>query len=190
MLPPGYVLGATHPTPSPTYSYHPGGTRFPAQHPPIHTIFLALREKFIVSPERFCIGKALATEWPFDDAPVPWILPEGHHNPKGTVLDFPGGDSQDEDSPKKGSRAAPLTIPETVGGMAQDDANDEDDEGFETVDEKEVHSDQVVVSIVVEKVSKLEDSGFDRKGKMFESKEDDDPEVQEQIKTVWPVLAL
>ena len=101
MLPPGYVLGATHPTPSPTYPYHPGGTRFPAQHPPIHTIFLALREKFIVSPERLCIGKALATEWPFDDAPVPWILPEGYHNPKGTVLDFPGGDSQDEDSPRR-----------------------------------------------------------------------------------------
>ena len=33
-------------------------------------------------------------------------------------------------------------------------------------------------------MSKLEDSGFDRKGKMFESEEDDDPKVQEQIKTV------
>ena len=43
MLPPGYVLGATHPTPSPTYMYRPGGTGFPAQHPPIHAIFLALR---------------------------------------------------------------------------------------------------------------------------------------------------
>ena len=31
---------------------------------------------------------------------------------------------------------------------------------------------------------KLEDSGFDGKGKMFESEEDDDPEVQEQIKAV------
>ena len=30
----------------------------------------------------------------------------------------------------------------------------------------------------------MENSGFDGKGKMFESKEDDDPEVQEQIKTV------
>ena len=51
-------------------------------------------------------------------------------------------------------------------------------------DDEEVHGDQVLVSILVEKVSKLEDSGFDGKGKMFESKEDDDPEVQEQIKTV------
>ena len=30
MLPPGYVLGATSPTPSPMYPYHPGGTGFPA----------------------------------------------------------------------------------------------------------------------------------------------------------------
>ena len=177
--------GATCPSPYPMYPYRPGGTGFPAQHPPIHAIFLALRGKFIASLGRFCIGEALATEWPFDDAPVPWILPEGYHNPKGTVLDFLGRDSQDEDSPEKGSGATPLTVPETVGGTAQDDADDEDDEGFETVDDdKEVHSNQVLVSILAEKVSKPEDSGFNGKGKMFESKEDDDPEVQEQIKTV------
>ena len=102
------------------------------------------------------------------------------------MLDFPGRDSQDEDSAEKGSGAAPLTVPETVGSTVQDDADDEDDEGFETVDDdKEVHGDQVLVSILAEKVSKPEDSGFDGKGKMFESKEDDDPEVQEQIKTVF-----
>ena len=138
-----------------------------------------------MSPGRFCIGEAPATEWPFDDAPVPWILLEGYCNPKGTVLDFPGRDSQDEDSPEKGSGAAPLTIPETIGSTAQDDVDDEDDEGFKMVDgDKEVHGDQVLVSILAEKVSKPEDSGFDGKGKMFESEEDDDPEVQEQIKTV------
>ena len=115
MLPPGYVLGATYPTPSPMYPYCPGGTGFLAQHPPIHAIFLALRGRFIVSPGRFCIAEALATKWPFDDVLVPWILPEGYRNPKGTMLDFPGGDSQDEDSPGKGSGAASLTVPETVG---------------------------------------------------------------------------
>ena len=95
------------------------------------------------------------------------------------------GNSQDEDSPEKGSGAASLTVPETTGGTAQNDADDEDDEGFKTVDDdKEVHGDQVLVSISAEKVSKPEDSGFDGKGKMFESEEDDDPEVQEQIKTV------
>ena len=95
------------------------------------------------------------------------------------MLDFLGGDSQDEeDSPGKGCGATPLTIPKTVGNRAQDDANDEDDEGFEMVgDDEEVHGDQVLVSILAEKLSKLEDSGFDRKGKMFESEEDDDPEV-------------
>ena len=185
MFPPGYVLGATHPTPSPTYMYHPGGTGFPAQHLPIHAIFLALRGWFIASLGRFCSAEALATEWPFDDAPVPWILPEGYCNPKGTVLDFLGGDSQDEDSPGKGSGATPATVPETVGGTAQDDADNEDDEGFETVDDiKEAPVDQVLVSIPVGKVSKLEDSGHDGKGKMFESEEDDNPEVQEQIKAV------
>ena len=171
MLPPGYMLGATCPTPSPTYSYRPGGTGFPAQHPPIHAIFLALRGRFIASLGRFCIGEAPATEWLLDDAPVPWILLEGYRNPKGTVLDFLGGDSQDEeDSPGKGSGATPLTVPKTIGGTAQDDAHDEDDGGFKTVgDNEEVHGDQVLVSILAEKVSKLEDSGFDRKSKMSES---------------------
>ena len=69
--------------------------------------------------------------------------------------------------------------------MAQDDADDEDDRGFETVgDDEEVHDDQVLVSVLAEKVSKPEDSSFDGKGKMFESEEEDDPKVQEQIKTV------
>ena len=95
------------------------------------------------------------------------------------------GDSQDEDSPGKGSRAAPATVPETVSGTTQDNADDEDDEGFETVDDiEEAPVDQVLVSIPVGKVSKPGDSSHDRKGKMFESKEDDDPEVQEQIKAV------
>ena len=93
MLPPAYVLGATYPKPSPTYTYHPGGTGVPAQHPPIHLIFLAPRRRFIVSPGKFCIAEVPATEWPFNDAPVPWILLEGYRNPNETVPDFPGGDS-------------------------------------------------------------------------------------------------
>ena len=192
MLSPGYVLGATYPTPSPTYPYRPGGTEFPAQHLSIHAIFLAPRGRFIASPGRFCIAEAPATEWPFDDAPVPWILLEGYRNPKGTVPDFPGGDSQDEeDYPGKRSRAASLTVPKTVGGTAQDEANDEDDEGFEMVgDDEEVHGNQVLFSILAEKVSKPEDPGFHGKGKMFESEEDDDPEAQEQIKMVLASTGL
>ena len=88
MLPPSYMLGATHPVPSPTYMYRPGGTGTLGQHPPIHAIFLAQKGRFIASPGRFCIAEAPASEWPFNDAPVPWILPEGYRNPKGAALDF------------------------------------------------------------------------------------------------------
>ena len=88
MLPPSYMLGATHPVPSPTYMYRPGGTGTLGQHPPIHAIFLAPKGRFIASPGRFCIAEVPASEWPFNDAPVPWILPEGYRNPKGVALDF------------------------------------------------------------------------------------------------------
>ena len=137
-------------------------------------------------PGRFCIAEAPASEWLFNDAPVPWILPEGYRNPKGTTLDFPGEDSQDEeDFPGKGSGAGPSTISKTVGGTAQDDADEEDDEGFITVgDNEEAPVDQVLVSIPVGKVSKPGGSGLDGKGRMFESNDEDDTEVQEQIKAV------
>ena len=186
MLPPSYVLGATHPIPSPTYMYRPGGTGSPGQHPPIHAIFLAPRGWFIVSPGRFCIAEALASEWPFNDALVPWILPEGYRNPKGAALDFPGEDSQDEeDLPGKGSGAAPATVSKSVGGTAQDDADEEDDKGFITVgDIEKAPVDQVLVSIPVRKVSKPGGSGLDGKDRMFESNDEDDAEVQEQIKAV------
>ena len=111
MLLPSYVSGATHPVPSPMYMYCPGGTGSLGQHPPIHTIFLAPKGWFIASPGRFCIAEAPASEWPFNDAPVPMILPEGYRNPKGAALDFPGKDSQDEeDSPGKGLGATPPAV--------------------------------------------------------------------------------
>ena len=186
MLPPGYVLGATHPIPSPTYMYRPGGTGAPGQHPPIHAIFPAPRGRFIMSPGRFCIAEALASKWPFNDAPVPWILPEGYRNPKGATLDFQGEDSQDEeDLPGKGSGAAAATVSKTVGGTAQDDADEEDDEGFITVgDNEEAPADQILVSIPVGKVLKPGGSGLNGKDRMFESDDEDDAEVQEQIKAV------
>ena len=186
MLPPSYVLGATHPVPSSTYMYRPGGTGTPGQHPPIHAIFLAPKGWFIVSPGRFCIAEAPASKWPFNDAPVPWILPEGYCNPKGATLDFLGEDSQDEeDLPGKGSGAAPPTVSKNIGDTAQDDADEEDDEGFITVgDNEEAPVNQVLVSIPVVKVSKPGGSGLDGKDRMFESDDEDDAEVQEQIKAV------
>ena len=78
-----------------------------------------------------------------------------------------------------------MTIPKTIGDTACDDADDEDDEGFLMVgDAEEVPSDKVLITIPAEKVAKPEDSSFDEKGKMFESEEDDDAEVQEQIKAI------
>ena len=89
MLPPSYVQGANRPRPSPTYTYQPGGTGTPGQHPSIHVIFMAAIGRFLPSPSRFCIVEAPAKEWSFNDTPLPWILPVGYRNPNETVLDFP-----------------------------------------------------------------------------------------------------
>ena len=77
ILPPSYVQGAKGPKPSPTYTYRPGSTGTPGQHPPIHVIFMAATGRFLPSPNRFCIVEAPAKEWSFNDASVPWILPAG-----------------------------------------------------------------------------------------------------------------
>ena len=81
MLPPSYVKGAKCPRPSPTYTYRLGGTGTPGQHPPIHVIFMAAIGRVLPSPSRFCMVEALAKEWSFNDAPVPWILLVGYRNP-------------------------------------------------------------------------------------------------------------
>ena len=88
MLPPSYVQGAKCPRPSPTYTYRPGGTGTPGQHPPIHVIFMAAIGRVLPSPSRFCIVEAPAKEWSFNNALVPWILPAGYRNPNETVPDF------------------------------------------------------------------------------------------------------
>ena len=77
MLPPSYMQGAKCPRPSPTYTYQPGGTGTPGQHPPIDVIFMTATGRFLPSPNRFCMLEALAKEWSFNNAPVPWILPAG-----------------------------------------------------------------------------------------------------------------
>ena len=94
MLPPSYVLGAKSPMPSPTYTYWPGGTGTPGQHPPIHVIFMAATGRVLPSPSRFCMVEAPAKEWSFNDAPVPWILPASYCNPNETVPDFPDDDNE------------------------------------------------------------------------------------------------
>ena len=172
MLPPSYVQGAKCPRPSPTYTYQLGGTGTPGQHPPIHVIFMAAIGRVLPSPSRFCMVEAPVKEWSFNDAPVPWILPAGYHNPNETVLDFPDDDNEAGGVPLTGA---------SVEVMAVDGAEEEDDR-FETVDDGEGESgDKVVISIPAKEVAKPEGSGLGGKTPMFESEEEDDPEIKKQI---------
>ena len=189
MLPPSYVQGAKCPRPFPTYTYRPGGTGTPAQHPTIHVIFMAAIGRVLLSPSRFCIVEAPAKEWSFNDAPVPWILPAGYHNPNETVLDFPEEDDEAGGSGDKGSGSTPLTSPSaevmTIDGV------EEEDDGFEMVDDAEGESgDKVVISIPAKEVAKPEGSGLAGKTIMFESEEEDDSEVKKQIEAVLDRIDL
>ena len=131
------------------------------------------------------MAEAPAKEWSFNDAPVPWILPAGYRNPNETVLDFPDDDNEAGGSPSKGSRSAPL-----AGASAKVTAVDgaeEKDDGFETVDDgEEDPGNKVVISIPAKEVAKPEGSGLAGKtlDLMFESEEDDDPEIKKQIEAV------
>ena len=188
MLPPSYVQGAKCPRPSPTYTYRLGGTRTPGQHPPIHVIFMAAIGRFLPSPSRFCIVEAPAKEWSFNDSPMPWILPAGYRNPNETVLDFPDDDNEAGGSLGKESRSAPLT-----GATAEVTAVDgaEEDDGFETVDDgEEEPGEKVVISIPAKEVVKPEGSGLAGKTPMFESEEEDDPEIKKQIEAALDETGL
>ena len=128
MLPPSYMQGAKCPRLSPMYTYRPGGTGTPGQHPPIHVIFMAAIGRVLPSPSRFCIVEALAKEWSFNDTPVTWILLTGYRNPNETVPDFPDDDNEAGGSLGKGSGSAPLTGA-SAEVLAVDGAEEEDD-GF------------------------------------------------------------
>ena len=189
MLPPSYVQEAKCPRPSPTYTYRPGGTGTPGQHPPIHVIFIAAIGRVLPSPSRFCMVEAPAKEWSFNDAPVPWILPVGYCNPNETVPDFPDDDNEAGGPLSKGSGSAPLT-----GASAEVTAVDgveEEDDGFEMVDDGEGEpGDKVVISIPAKKVAKPEGSGLAGKTLMFESEEEDDPELKKQIEAALDKTGL
>ena len=175
MLPPSYVQGIKCPRPSPTYTYRPGGTGTPGQHPPIHVIFMAVTGKVLPSPSRFCLVEAPAKEWPFNDAPVPWILPVSYRNPNETVPDFDGNEAG---SLGKESGPAPSTSASAEVTAAD---STEDDDGFETVDDgDEEPGDKVVITISAKEVANPEGSGLGGKSPMFESEEDDDPEIKKQ----------
>ena len=133
--------------------------------------------------------EAPAKEWSFNDALVPWILPAGYRNPNETVLDFPDDDNEAGGSLGKESRSAPLT-----GASAEVTAVDgveEEDDGFETVDDGEGEpSNKVVISIPAKEVAKPEGSGLAGKTPMFESEEEDDPEIKKQIEAALDETGL
>ena len=180
MLPPEYVLGATHPWPSPTYPYQPCGTGAPGEHPPIHVVYMAALGTVLPSLQRFCITEAPAVEWSFDDVPVPWILPKGYCNPDETVPDFPNDDNQVEGPSSTASVGGPTATTEN-------DKEDDDDDRFETVDEgekgEEDPADKVVLKISMKDTTKPECSGLTGVDRLFDddTEEEDDAELREQI---------
>ena len=189
MLPPSYVQGAKCPRPSPTYTYRLGGTRTPGQHPPIHVIFMAAIGRVLPSPSRFCMVEAPAKEWSFNDALVPWILLAGYRNPNETVPDFPDDENEAGGSLHKGSGSMPLTS--ASAEVTAVDGAEEEDNGFETVDDREGEpGDRVVILIPAEKVAKPEASGLAGKTLLFESEEEDDPEVKKQIEAALDKMGL
>ena len=180
MLPPSYMQGAKYPRPSPTYTYRPGGTRTLGQHPPIHVIFMATTGRVLPSPSRFCLVEAPAKEWSFIDAPVPWVLPASYRNPNETVPDFP--DNDNEAGGSLGKESGPVSLTGASAKVTVVDGAEEEDDGFETVDDRdEEPGDKVVITISAKEVTKLEGSGLGGKTPMFESEEEDDPEIKKQI---------
>ena len=189
MLPPSYVQGAKCPRPSPTYTYWLGGTGTPGQHPPIHVIFMAATGRVLPSPSRFCMVEAPAKEWSFNDAPVPWILLASYRNPNETVPDFPDDDNEAGGSPGKESRSAPLTS--ACAEVTAVDGAEEEDDGFETVDDGDGEpGDKVVITISAKELKKPEGSRLVGKTPMFESEEEDDPEIKKQIEAALDATGL
>ena len=180
MLPPSYVQGAKCLRPSPTYTYRSGGTGTLGQHPPIHVIFMPATGRVLPSPSRFCLVEAPAKEWLFNDAPVPWILPASYHNPNETVPDFP--DDDNEAGASLGKESGPVPLTSASAEVTAVDGAEEEDNGFETVDDGDGEpGDKVVITISAKEVTKPEGSGMGGKTPMFESEEEDDPEIKKQI---------
>ena len=103
-----------------------------------------------------------------------------YRNPNETVRDFPDDDNEAGGSLGKESGPAPL-----AGASAEVTAVDgaeEEDDGFEMVDDEDGEpSDKVVIAISAKEVTKPEGSGLGGKTPMFESEEEDDHEIKKQI---------
>ena len=124
--------------------------------------------------------EAPAKEWSFNDAPVPWILPVSYRNPNETVPDFP--DDDNEAGGSLGKESGPMPLTGASAEVTAVDGAEEEDDGFETVDDGDGEpGDKVVITISAKEVTKPEGSGLGGKTPMFESEEEDDPEIKKQI---------
>ena len=105
------------------------------------------------------------------------------------VPDFPDDDNEAGGPLGKDSGSVPLT-----GASAEvkaDDNEEADDDGFKTVDDgDEEPGDGVVITISTKEVKKPEGSGLVGKAPMFESEEEDDPEIKKQIEAALDTTGL
>ena len=138
---------------------------------------MAATGKVLLSPSKFCLVDAPAKEWSFNDAPVPWILPASYCNPNETVPDF-----DDNEAGSLGKESGPAPSTSAGAEVTAADGAEEEDDGFETVDDgDEEPGDKVVITISAKEVAKPEGSGLGQKSPMFESEEEDDPEIKKRI---------
>ena len=138
---------------------------------------MAATGRVLLSPSRFCLVEALAKEWSFNDALVPWILPASYRNPNEMVPDF-----DDNEAGSLGKESGPAPSTGAGAEVTVADGAEEEDDGFEMVDEgDEEPGDKVIITISAEEVAKPEGSGQGGKSPMFESKEEDDPEIKKWI---------
>ena len=155
------------------------GTGTPGQHPPIHVIFMAATGKVLPSPSRLCLVEDPAKEWSFNDAPVPWILLASYCNPNETVPDF-----DDNEAGPLGKESGPTSLTSAGAEVTAADGAEEEDDGFETVDDGDGEpGDKVVITISATELAKPEGSGLGEKSPIFESEEEDDPEIKKWIES-------
>ena len=131
----------------------------------------------LTEPQQVLFGRSSAKEWSFNDAPVPWILLASYRNPNETVPDF-----DDNEAGSLGKESGPMPSTGAGAEVTAADGAEEEDDGFETVDDgDEEPGDKVVITISAKEVAKPEGSGLGEKSPMFESEEEDDPEIKKWI---------
>ena len=94
----------------------------------------------------------------------------------------PVPDFDDNEAGSLGKESGPAPSTGASAEVMAADGAEEEDDGFETVDDgDEEPGDKVVITISAKEVAKPEGSGLGEKSPMFESEEEDDPEIKKRI---------